>query len=200
MPEDSHTIRDRHLLIVEDEERQRAMLEQAANEFGYNAISAPSGEDAMELLPQLEHVQLVLVDLNLPGMSGIEFLERLHPLRPRAQAIVLTGYGDLDAAQRAIRIEVVDFLTKPCPLAELEAALERAWERYLTATGLTVIEARRIRDVEREMITAALERHGNHRAEAARELGISLRTLYYRLSQYEAEDRIMGRDESDPQR
>ncbi len=187
-------IRERHLLIVEDEERQRTMLSRAAAEFGYIALSAASAEEALDLAAGLEHVQIVLVDLNLPGMTGIEFLEALVPSHPHAQALVLTGYGDLEAAQRAIRLEVVDFLTKPCPLDDLEAALERAWERYLTATGLTVIEARRIRDVEREMIMSALERHGSHRAEAARELGISLRTLYYRLSQYEAEDRIMGRD------
>ena len=168
------------------------MLTQAAADVGFTVNAAASAEEALGIIGTLEALHVMILDLNLPGMSGIDLFERVHAERPEVQAIILTGYGDLDAARRAIRLQVVDFLTKPCPLADLEHALNQAWDRYLAATGVTVTEARRIQDVEREMILKALDRHGNHRAAAARELGISLRTLYYRLSQYEAEDRMRG--------
>jgi DNA-binding NtrC family response regulator len=114
--------------------------------------------------------------------------------------MILTGLGDLDAAQRAIRLDVVDFLSKPASLGDLELALNRAWRRrnqllerdplHADATAAFAFDAesdsaRNLRDVEREHILSALDRNHGNRGAAAAELGISIRTLYYRLAEYE---------------
>jgi DNA-binding NtrC family response regulator len=158
---------------------------------------------------------ILVVDLNLPGMSGLDFLELVHRRWRGTAAIILTGFGDLDAARRAMHLDAVDFLTKPCPLGDLEVALDRARRRSQPqaaslkgpllahppapeqpmnlaaaadapdAQELAADRARRLDEVERLHILAALKRHGGNRTATARELGISLRTLYYRLSEYQ---------------
>jgi two-component system response regulator RegA len=109
--------------------------------------------------------------------------------------VILTGFGDLEAAKKAIRLDVVDFLTKPCSLAELETALGRASARRLqrvdrdsapqssmpAESGTPML----LEELERKHILATLQRHAGNRAETATELGISLRTLYYRLGEYQ---------------
>ena len=191
------------LLIVEDEPRLREMLMRFAMESGRDAQAARSAEQALKLMEQ-KPAQIMLLDLNLPGMHGIELFERLHQTYPQLQVIVLTGFGDLESAKRAIRLDVVDFITKPCALEDLERALARAMQRLRTAmmTEVTAQEpsaptpaaepAERgstLAEVEREHIMAVLERNHGNRAAAAAELGISERTLYYRLSRYQFEMR-----------
>jgi DNA-binding NtrC family response regulator len=193
------------VLIVEDEPRMREMLVRAIEELGLAAGAARSAEQALRMLnaDQPPWTTLVL-DLNLPGAGGLECLEAARATRPYLQAIVLTGFGDLTAAQRAIRLDVVDFLVKPFVLTDLEAALARAQERLrtfaLSDAGCRDTACTRADDgvdddaaealptlaeVEREHILAALARHGGNRAATARDLGISERTLYYRLGQYD---------------
>src|SRR5438067_2159303 len=76
-----------------------------------------------------EPADIILLDLNLPPMSGLEFLERLRQTHPLTEVIILTGFGDLEAAKKAIHFDVVEFLTKPAHLGELEQALDRARKR-----------------------------------------------------------------------
>jgi DNA-binding NtrC family response regulator len=187
------------VLLVEDEPRLREVLVAGINELGHPAEGVRSGEEALARLAERNH-DIVVVDLNLPGISGLECLEQIRELRPTTQAIVITGYGDLKAAQHAIHLDVVEFLTKPASLGELEHALHRAWQR-IRAGGpqppcggaRTPSEppagaeagGRSLRDLERQEILAAVERHSGNRQAAAAELGISVRTLYYRLAEYQ---------------
>ena len=200
------------ILIVEDQQRVRDMLVEAVTQWGFDVASARSGEDALRLIettpppeaapsslrrsvaPSLPHI--VLMDLHLPGIGGIETLERIHQTHPDIPAIILTGFGDLDAARRAIRLDVVDFLTKPCSLGDLEQALYRAQRRIRRPTPEVIadpdlatspegaIGQGKLEDIEREHILAVLNKHAGNRSETAAELGISLRTLYYRLNEY----------------
>ena len=209
----------RQVLLVEDEVRLRDMLARAIHEMGFHPTAAPQAEAALRLLEQKGErgFDVLVVDLNLPGMGGLELLEQVHARWPQTQAIVLTGFGDLDAAKLAIRLDVVDFLSKPCPLGELEVALDRARNRRLKAVGFAppdsaadaaAVEtggalspggaeghhqpppAPSLEEVEQRHILAVLEKnHGNRTATAA-ELGISLRKLYYRLGQYQKQGLI----------
>jgi DNA-binding NtrC family response regulator len=194
----------RRVLIVEDEKRLREMLHASVTEMGLQPTAAASGEIALKLVNQ-QTFALALVDLNLPGISGMDLCERLHQDKPDMQIIILTGFGDLDSAKRAIRLQVVDFLTKPCGMDDLENALNRARLRWLdrwaveamsqpatptpaSAVAPVIVDPqsqRSIDDMERELILAALSRHNGNRQEAAAELGISVRKLYYRLQQYQ---------------
>jgi DNA-binding NtrC family response regulator len=186
------------ILIVEDEVRMREMLLRAVHEMGFAASGVGTAELALKVIDQPSPPQIILLDLNLPGMDGLEFMQRARDRRPQAAMIVLTGFGSLEAAKTAIRHDAVDFLTKPFRLDELEKALSRAQLRLQLSRELPAIphidEERpaapsgevsgTLEEVEREQIIAALERHNGNRAATAAELGISQRTLYYRLAQY----------------
>jgi DNA-binding NtrC family response regulator len=190
-------------LIVDDEPRMREMLSRAVTEMGFETQSAGSAESGLRAMDQ-NPADIVLLDLNLPGMGGMDMFAALRKKWARTQVIILTGYGDLSAAQQAIRMEAVDFLAKPCPLGQLEQALERARQRRAAMAQPVVLpdppeevapipaaptDSELLEDVERNHILAALERHGGNRAAAAAELGISLRKLYYRLEKYQRDGR-----------
>jgi DNA-binding NtrC family response regulator len=124
------------VLIVEDERRMREMLIASVKECGMVGTGAATAEAALRLLGA-EAFAVTLVDLNLPAMNGMDFCELVRERWPQVQVIILTGYGDLDSAKRAIRLEVSDFLTKPCGMDELEVALARARKRWLEHIPLT---------------------------------------------------------------
>jgi DNA-binding NtrC family response regulator len=192
----------RRVLIVEDIPRLREMLTRAIRDMDFIPTGVESGEAGLAALEK-EPADIALVDLSLPGMNGLEFCEHVHRRWENTKLVILTGYGDLDAARKAIRLDVVDFLTKPCTLGDLEIALGRAMRhRHDTARleGPAILggdappethqpgdaDARTIEEVEREHILDTLARNDGNRAKTAKELGISLRTLYYRLSTYES--------------
>src|SRR6476646_6157176 len=87
----------RRVLLVEDELRLREMLTRAVREMDFEITSAPSAEAALRLLEN-HSFDIAIVDLNLPGMHGLTLLETAHQRWPSLQSIILTGFGDLDAA------------------------------------------------------------------------------------------------------
>jgi DNA-binding NtrC family response regulator len=144
---------------------------------------------------QVSPHQVVLLDLHLPGMGGMEFFERVQHNWPGTQVIVLTAFGNLDAARQAIRLNVVDFLCKPFHLRDVEVALDRARRRIAPAAPLvpaelpatpaaTVVGPQTLAELEKKQILEALDRNRGNRTRAARELGISRRALHYRLKEY----------------
>lgn len=181
------------VMIVEDEPRLRELLGDALRGWGLQSIAFRTGEDAL----RAENVDadIVLLDLNLPGIGGLETLAELRQRKIDAPAIVLTGFGDLPAAQRAIELGVSAFLTKPCRLGELEQAIDRC-RRQLThepavleergvTPGTPIAGTSTLDEVERQHILDALARHNGNRTATAAALGISRRTLQYRLAEYE---------------
>jgi DNA-binding NtrC family response regulator len=192
------------VLIVDDEQRLRDMLTRAVGEMGYQVQSARSSEQAMRLLEKAP-ADILILDLNLPGMSGLDLFDQIHMRWPNTQVIILTGFGDLEAAKKAIRLDVVDFLTKPCALGNLEIALSRARMRRTTGelTPNPSLEPEvlpvptvpggeaTLNQLEQSHILAVLDRHHGNRAATAAELGISVRTLYYRLSEYQRQGLIV---------
>lgn len=214
----SHGPSDQRVLLVEDEVRLREMLLRAMREMGFEPAGVGSAEAAMRQM-EPQPYPVTIIDLNLPGAGGMELLNSIRQRWPGTQAIILTGFGDLEAARQAIRLDVVDFLTKPCGLGDLEIALGRAFRRLqqdsppaldplqleiagemeaapkrgrvpndLNFAPMESRDGMSLEDVEREMILSVLERHNGSRAAAAEELGISVRKLYYRLSQYQNRD------------
>ncbi|MFI5379042.1 MAG: response regulator transcription factor [Tepidisphaerales bacterium] len=183
------------VLIVEDEGRMRELLTRAVTNWQLRAASAATGEEALRQMDK-EPANIVLLDLNLPAMSGIECLEQIRQRWPETQVIILTGFGDLESAKAAIHLDVVEFLTKPAHLGQLEQAIDRARRRI--PRRLPQVEplppepeddagSTKLYDIERQHILATLARHDGNRVATAEELGIALRTLYYRLAEYEKE-------------
>jgi DNA-binding NtrC family response regulator len=188
------------VLIVDDEPRLCDMLVRSTTEMGFVAVAVQSCVQALRVL-EADDVDILLLDLTLPGMGGMELLERLRGRGDATQVVILTGFGNLESAKRAIRLDAVDFLTKPCALDELELALSRAKRRRMEtlspqdllppATGAAPppgAAGMTLEELERAHILAALDRNGGNRADTAAELGISERTLYYRLGQYAHDD------------
>jgi DNA-binding NtrC family response regulator len=187
---------DAHVLVVEDEPRMRDLLERALRGWGFTVATARSGEEAARVCEQ-SAPDVAVLDLNLPGIDGLAFLQRLRERFPAVQGIVLTGFASVEAARQAVHLDVVEFLTKPCHLGELEQAVDRAIKR-LPAPHLPALvaaaassppppgtEGMTLEAMEREHILAALERNEGNRTATAQELGISRRTLYYKLEEYQ---------------
>src|SRR5579872_4835878 len=123
--------RNPRVLIVEDESRLRDLLLEEIPDIGFQATAARSGEEARRVMETDAH-EIILLDLRLPVMGGMDLLESVRKSWPQTQVVILTGYGDLASAQRAIHLDVVDFLSKPCPLREVELALDRARRRIFS--------------------------------------------------------------------
>lgn len=208
------------VLVVDDEQRLRELLVRGISQMGFDCLGSPTGEDGLRQMRDTPR-GVAIVDLNLPGMDGMALFEKLRRGWPAIQVIVLTGFGDLDAAKNAIRLDVVDFLTKPTHMGELEEALTRAWRRIDDAAGLDAVQlpeptaedmedehddadgddivsgagvapqsGESLDDLERRHILDTLAKHDGNRRDTADALGISLRTLYYRLSQYQKDGHL----------
>lgn len=184
--------RDVQVLVVEDEPRMRELLERAMRGWGFEVTTARSGEEAMRQTPEAVP-DVVVLDLNLPGVDGLEFFSRFRERYPMVQGIVLTGFASLESARRAVHLDIVEFLTKPCHLGELEQALDRAIKRLPAPVGTIAApsaprpgtQGMTLNQLEREHILAALDRNNGNRTATALELGISRRTLYYKLEEYQ---------------
>lgn len=117
---------NRTILIVEDEEALRFFVGSALTENGWRVQEADSGEAAWQLLQQ--HPQdVLLLDLHMQGMDGLELLERVSVAWPETLVIIMTAYASVDSAISAIRHKAFDYLCKPCDTQMVLDAVERAW-------------------------------------------------------------------------
>jgi len=175
------------VLIVEDEVRLRDLLLDVVPDMGFDAVAARSAEEALRLM-ETDAREIVMLDLQLPLMGGMELFAKMREQWPDTQVIIMTGFGDLETARQAIQLDVVDFISKPFHLRDVEVALDRARKR-VPLEHATVEESteksmpQTLAETERQAILAALDRHDGNRTAAAAELGISRRKLHYWLSE-----------------
>ena len=115
------------ILIVDDDPTQRRLLEALIARFGFETISATGGQQASELLlsPQ-SRIDLVLLDLVMPDVGGLDVLERIRPERPHLPVIVLTAHGGVDTVVKAMRAGANDFVVKPANPERLQVSIENA--------------------------------------------------------------------------
>jgi DNA-binding NtrC family response regulator len=116
------------VLIVDDEANAREALETLLRDEGYEVASAPDGEAALTLAARFEP-EVVLTDLKMPRMDGLELLERGRKLLPDAAFVVMTAFGSIDTAVAAIKRGAENYVTKPIDVAALTAHLGRAMEK-----------------------------------------------------------------------
>src|SRR5882672_3820563 len=113
------------VLVVEDDDHLREVLLQAATLEGYQALAVSSAEAAIERLER-ESFDILLTDVNLPQMSGLDLLPQCVRLQQRIVAIVMTAFGTIDVAVEAMKRGASDFLVKPFELSTLLVALKVA--------------------------------------------------------------------------
>lgn len=117
----------KRILVVDDEEIVRYSLVNILRNSGYEVEDVPSAEEALKLIYEKQY-HLVLTDLVLEGMGGLELLENVKVISPRTLVIVITGYGSIKTAVTALRLGVYDYLLKPCDENELLLRVRRALE------------------------------------------------------------------------
>jgi signal transduction histidine kinase len=124
------------ILLVDDEEGIRKVLSIALSDMGYHVRSAENGVEALRIFKK-ERPPIVLTDIKMPEMDGIELLRRLKQVSADTEVIMITGHGDLDLAIKSVKYEATDFVTKPINDEVLEIALNRAQERIAMRRKLT---------------------------------------------------------------
>jgi two-component system, NtrC family, response regulator AtoC len=117
------------LLIVDDEQSIRRLCMTVGEALGYTCMEANSGETALALLEE-QPAHMILTDMVMPNMSGIEFLEKVKKLLPRSEVAVMTGHGSVETAVQAMKLGAYDYIGKPfSPLEELRLFLRRMAEK-----------------------------------------------------------------------
>jgi DNA-binding NtrC family response regulator len=120
------------LLIVDDDDQLRQTLAQRFQRLGMAVTTAAHGEEALARAGQTRW-DIALLDLHLPGMSGIELLARLKERQPELEALLLTAHGSIETAIQAMKQGAYDYLTKPFHLPEMEIHLRKAYEKVQLA-------------------------------------------------------------------
>ena len=113
------------ILLVDDEPGIRKVLSLALIDRGYVVSTAEDGQRAMALIDQ-QRPQIVLTDIKMPGIDGIELLKSIKRVQPDAEVIMITGHGDMDLAIQSLKFGAMDFITKPINEMLLDMALQRA--------------------------------------------------------------------------
>ncbi|MEK6710555.1 MAG: sigma-54 dependent transcriptional regulator [Nitrospinota bacterium] len=116
-----------HVLVVDDEERVRNLLTRLLGEEGHHVSAAASGEEALRELEGGSY-DVVLTDLMMPGMSGLDLLEQARASHPETEVILVTAYGTVDSAVEAMRKGAFHYLCKPFKLDEVRIVVQRAIE------------------------------------------------------------------------
>jgi two-component system, NtrC family, response regulator AtoC len=136
------------LLLVEDDDEIRASLEDVLTDFGYDVRAEPSADAALPTLHQ--HLPDVIVaDVRMPGLSGIDFCKRLMGDGPHVPVVLMTAFGDVDMAVDALRAGAFDFITKPIALEQLSSVLERAVQQRRSKSGIVRLEDPEVLDGSR---------------------------------------------------
>jgi len=117
------------ILIVDDEKNYLVVLEALLSPEGYEIMTSNKGQDALRLIREAD-VDLVLTDMKMPGMSGMDLLEEAKKIKPEVPVIMMTAYGTIEMAVEAMKKHAYDYITKPFQNEELKLTIRKAVENY----------------------------------------------------------------------
>src|SRR5690606_24765260 len=117
-----------HVLVVDDEGAIRYSVSKTLQRVGYNVNEAASGEEALEMM-KADRYDVVLTDIRMPGLTGVELLKRIKDIAPDAIVILMTGYASLGTAVEALRLGAHDYLIKPSSSQDIRQSVARGVER-----------------------------------------------------------------------
>ncbi len=127
------------ILLVDDDSAFRHVMSNELRRLGFDVATSASGEEAMAHLERQEP-EIALLDLRLPGMDGLATLKAIRARRPSVEVIMLTGHGSIDTAIESIREGAFDYVTKPCPLDEIQIRVQRALEQRALRQRASLLE------------------------------------------------------------
>ena len=117
------------ILIVDDEESIRKSLKDILGDEGYEVVTAASGREALDVLPEAQP-SIALLDIAMPDMDGIETLRRFKETRPEMQVIMITGHGTIETAVQTTKMGAYDFIQKPLSLERVSLSVKNGLEEY----------------------------------------------------------------------
>jgi two-component system, response regulator RegA len=170
------------ILLVDDDEVFRERLARALRERGWEVRTAGDYASAMEAA-RAESPQHALVDLRMPGRSGLELVRDLKACDATTRVVVLTGYGSIATAVDAVRLGASHYLPKPADADEIIAAFSRDEREPLRGTA-DDFKAPSLARAEWEHINRVLSDCGGNISESARRLGMHRRSLQLKLKKY----------------
>lgn len=166
----------RSILVVDDDDVFRTRLGRAFQDRGFEVRTAPSAELAIRLARQ-DSPEFAVVDLRMPGASGLDVVRELHAIDPATAIVMLTGYGSIATAVEAVRAGAVHYLSKPVDVDQILAAFEGK-----SASDPGDHEVPSLARVEWEHIQRVLSDCDGNISRAARLLGLHRRSLQRKLS------------------
>ena len=117
------------VLVVDDEEAVRNLLQRILNKAGYDVVTAADGKEALYKV-SLGETEVVLLDIHMPGMSGIEVLHKITADSPDYCVIMVTAVTDVDTAVEALKMGAYDYITKPFDRDEVKQKVQQAIEKW----------------------------------------------------------------------
>lgn len=120
-----------NILVVDDEEMMRSLLDKMLSTEGYNIITANDGIQALEIIAD-EKIDLVVSDMKMPRMNGLELLKKMREDYPDIGIIMMTAYGDTYTIKDSLLLGADEYLPKPFKRLELLMTVEKAYWRYLS--------------------------------------------------------------------
>jgi two-component system response regulator RegA len=170
----------RTILVVDDDEPFRRRLVRAFGDRGFEASGAADYDEAMAVA-RIDSPELALVDLKLPGQSGLDVVRDLKQLDRMTNIVVLTGYGSIATAVQSVRLGASSYLTKPVDADQILAAFDLSASAADLPPSLT---AQPLARVEWEHIQRVMADCYGNVSQAARLLGIHRRSLQRKLAKY----------------
>jgi two-component system alkaline phosphatase synthesis response regulator PhoP len=119
---------DATILVVDDEGAIRYSVTKTLERVGYQVVTASSGEEALEIMAE-QHFDVVLTDIRMPGISGVDLLAKIKEQSPDAVVILMTGYASLGTAVESLRLGAHDYLIKPSTSEDIRDSVKRGIER-----------------------------------------------------------------------
>lgn len=167
-----------HILVVDDDSSVRDLLKHLLERQGYAVTTASNGRDAVTRL-ETKPYHLVITDLKMPGLDGMEVMSRCKAVHPITEVIILTGHGSIETAIEAMRKEVYDYVTKPFEISRVRTSVRNA----LTKQRLTLENAELIRQIQA---------HQTESEKRIREATRELREANRKLAQLAITDPLTG--------
>ncbi len=129
------------VLFVDDEVSLQEFMRSELPRLGHEVTACPDGNTALKALARANYDAAIL-DIRMPGMSGIELLTQLKAVSPNTEVVMMTGHASMETAMQALRLGAFDYMTKPCKLAEIEAILHKIAEKRDLQNKVMAAEAR----------------------------------------------------------
>ncbi len=176
-------LRGRSVIVVDDDEILRERLVRSFARRGFEAVGAGDHPGALDII-RAKTIDLAVIDLRMPGESGLVVLRDLMTAQPDALAVILSGYGSIATAIDAVRLGAVDFVQKPADVDQLLEAFRRALEEDPLGDRDPSYDPPSLARAEWEHIQRVLHDCGGNVTRAARLLGLHRRTLQRKLQKY----------------